>query len=340
MSKHPRKSPRSPRDVPVTPAAQGSTMSTRDPNGKINRAPEGSRDGAYNVKSHRNPESSNAKPKRSSKKQQSSFPESSKGRTSGRTTGSNDSSWDPVARWYAQWVGNDGSDYHRRLAIPVALDLLDPCPSECIADIGCGTGILATYLPNTVDYIGIDLSPRLIQTARRIRGSHRTFLVGDATRLHSVSHLRPGRADAAVFILSIQDMDPLEDVLTGASWLVKQGGRIVIVMFHPCFRVPRQSGWGWDDSRALQYRRVDSYLTEREVPVRPIKHGAAGSIKAYHRPLEAYINGLSTVGFQLTRMEEVPAFPGIKRTGPRARSENRANQEIPLLLGLQAIKRM
>jgi hypothetical protein len=36
---------------------------------------------------------------------------------------------------------------------------------------------------------------------------------------------------------------------------------MVLLLTHPCFRVPRQSGWGWDEQRKLQYRRVDRYLT-------------------------------------------------------------------------------
>ncbi len=47
-------------------------------------------------------------------------------------------------------------------------------------------------------------------------------------------------------MLSIQDMDPLSDVLESAAWAPNLDGRVVILMTHPCFRVPRQSGWGWD----------------------------------------------------------------------------------------------
>ena len=39
-------------------------------------------------------------------------------------------SWDSVATWYDGWVGEDGSEHHREVAIPALLDLLEP------ADVG------------------------------------------------------------------------------------------------------------------------------------------------------------------------------------------------------------
>lgn len=208
-------------------------------------------------------------------------------------------SWDPVANWYARWSGGEGSEYHKTLAIPTVLDLLQPADAEVIADISCGTGVLAPALPRGICYIGIDASPRLVATARRRHNQENTFVLADAARLPASPDLSAGSADAAVFMLSIQDMEPLDDVLASAAWLLKPSGRIVIFMMHPCFRIPRQSGWGWDNDRRLQYRRVDSYLTPQQVPVRPITRGRPGSIKAYHQPLEAYMNGLIKTGFRL-----------------------------------------
>lgn len=247
-------------------------------------------------------------------------------------------SWDPVANWYARWTGSDGSDYHRAVAIPAVLDLLRPQRDETIVDIGCGTGVLAPALPSGVRYIGIDASPRLLAHARRRYGRGNTFVLADAANLAASDALQANSADAAVFMLSIQDMEPLSDILAGTAWLLKRCGRLVMLMMHPCFRIPRQSGWGWDDGRGLQYRRVDSYLSPQAVPVRPIAKGRPGSIKAYHQPLEAYVNGLVETGFQIERLVEIPAYPAITRKGKRAPAENRANSEIPLFLALKAVR--
>ena len=51
-----------------------------------------------------------------------------------------------MATWYDGWVGDRGSAYHRELAIPAVLDLLQPSPGESILDVGGGQGVLAPAL--------------------------------------------------------------------------------------------------------------------------------------------------------------------------------------------------
>lgn len=245
-------------------------------------------------------------------------------------------SWDPVADWYTGWVGADGSDHHRRLAIPALLDLLRPAPGEHVLDIGCGPGVLAPRIASAgARYTGVDASRRLVRFARRHHGADGRFLVGDATRLAQSGEVEAGGHDAAAFLLSIQDIDPLEDALASAAWALRPGGRVVLLMTHPCFRVPRQSGWGWDEQRRLRFRRVDSYLDRLSVPM---KAHAGGATRSYHRPLAAYVNGLAACGLLVECVREVPGHPPAT-AGPRARAERRAVEQIPLFLGLRAIKR-
>ena len=245
--------------------------------------------------------------------------------------------WDPLADWYRGWVGEEGSKHHRNVAIPAVLELLDPRPGEEIIEIGCGHGVLAPFIRRSeARYTGVDASPRLIETARQQRGDQGRFLVGDARRLPQAPGLDAGAFDGAVFLLSIQDMDPLAPVLRSAAWALRAGGRLVILMTHPCFRIPRQSGWGWDEGRALQFRRMDRYLTPLPVPMKayPGQHGVT---RSFHRPLQEYVNGLSDEGLLVDRLRELPTYK-VSTSGPRARAENLANQEIPLFLGLRAIK--
>jgi ubiquinone/menaquinone biosynthesis C-methylase UbiE len=247
-------------------------------------------------------------------------------------------SWDPVAHWYNGWVGEDGSEHHREVAIPALLSLLDPQPGEEILDIGAGQGVLAPYIAAAgARYTGVDASPRLLQIARHRRIEGARFVQGDAGRLPRLPELGEASFDAAVFLLSIQDMDPLEDVLASAAWALKPGGRLCMLLTHPAFRVPRQSGWGWDDGRKLHYRRVDRYLTSLAVPMKAAPRNKRFVTRSFHRPLGRYVNGLVGAGLLVEQMLEVPAHR-IHSPPERRDAVDRARKEIPLFLGLRARK--
>lgn len=239
------------------------------------------------------------------------------------------SGWDKVATWYNGWVGKDGSEYHRNLAIPAILELLNLQSNQKLLDIGCGTGVLAPYVAEMgADYTGIDISPKLIQTAKRYHSDSGEFFVMDARKLKN--HLPPTGFDACAFLLSIQDMNPLETVLHNAAYLLGNGAVLAILMTHPCFRIPRQSGWGYDEGRKLQYRRVDSYLSTLKIPMKQHKEGTTIS---FHRPLSAYINALSNAGFLVDKLDEITTYPQGK-----TKAERRADNEIPIFMALRARK--
>ena len=247
-------------------------------------------------------------------------------------------SWDPVAAWYTGWVGADGSDHHRQLAIPAALDLLQPGRGEHILDLGCGPGVLASEVMRAgAHYTGVDASPKLLAFARRHHGGNASFILGDVTRLPALSAIEAGAFDAVTFLLSIQDIEPLEAALASAAYALRRGGRVVLLMTHPCFRVPRQSGWGWDPGRRLRFRRVDRYLTRLDVPMKTFDKGHRAT-RSYHRPLEAYINGLAANGMYVDRVQEIPVT-GLNLHGELTRAERLSVREFPLFLGIRAALR-
>lgn len=250
-----------------------------------------------------------------------------------------DTSWEPVASWYDGWVGDRGSDYHRALAIPAVLELLEPQAGEEILDVGGGQGVLLPYLVEAGARVTLlDASQRLVAAARRRHGrlERVRFVVGDARSMAAVSGLKPAAYDAAVLLLSLQDMDPLADVVRGLDWALRPTGRVVALMTHPAFRQPRHSGWGYDEGRKLTYRRIDSYLTPMAVPMKSL--GGGPPTHTFHRPISAYVNALAGAGFVTDAMLELPDLPPAQRPGKAARGDERAQAEIPLFLGLRAIR--
>lgn len=248
------------------------------------------------------------------------------------------SSWEKVAGWYEGYMSTEGGAYQRDIVFPGALTLLNPKDGEIFLDLACGQGAFSKLLAKTakVRVLGIDSSKSLIEVAKRGAPASCCFEVGDARKFSN--NVKPRSLDGVVCNLAIQNIDNLEGLIREAASVLKTGGRLVLTMNHPCFRQPRQSGWGWDEERKLQYRRVDKYMGEYEMPIQ-MHPGSAPHLKtySYHRPLSSYVRTLSKYGFMLDSLEEWISNKESD-SGPRAKAENVARREIPMFLGLRAIK--
>jgi hypothetical protein len=101
-------------------------------------------------------------------------------------------------------------------------------------------------------------------------------------------------------------------------------------MTHPCFRIPRQSGWGFDQKRSLYYRRVDRYLSALAVPMKTYQ---GHTTRCYHRPLQTYIEGLLQSGFSIDAWQE------LADTRHKPNGQGNVNEDIPLFLAVRARKK-
>ncbi|HWP39658.1 MAG TPA: class I SAM-dependent methyltransferase [Tepidisphaeraceae bacterium] len=244
--------------------------------------------------------------------------------------------WGEVAEWYDQLVGEAGSEYHRQVVLPGVLRLLSPRAGERIVDIGCGQGVLCRLLAERgVEVTGIDAAEELIRVARQRGPQSIRYHVADARKL---DFLPAAHFDAATCVLAIQNIHPLGPVLAGVSRALREGGRLVMVMMHPCFRSPRETSWGWDQAAKVQFRRVDRYLTPRKSPI--VMHPGADPGRytwTFHRPIQSYVKALRHAGMVIDAMQEWPSHKHSS-SGPRAQAENLARREIPMFLAIRAFR--
>lgn len=278
-----------------------------------------------------------------------------------------ETSWDHVATWYDQLLEGGRGDHFEQVILPGALRMLKPLAGMKVLDIACGQGMLCNRLASLgVDAVGVDAAPRLIETAKeRNKGLPIRFEVADARDLKSLKDAGP--FDAAMCVMALMNIDPLEPVLHGAAELLKPGGALIGVILHPAFRAPGQTSWGWgaeegnrqigtkgqrhgvgkeeDDSAPVkrQFRRVDGYLSTGQMPITMnpgfAAHGAEKvQTWTFHRPIQTYTRLLAEAGFLIEVFEEWPS-QRVSQPGPRAAEENRARREIPMFLGFSAIKR-
>lgn len=246
--------------------------------------------------------------------------------------------WDQVASWYDKLVGDEGSDYHQHVILPATLQMLAAKPGERVLDLCCGQGVLERHLleQRVGEVVGVDASPKLIAAAReRLRDPRVKYLIADVCANASWAD---GKFDAAACIMAVHDVEAVDKMFLHLAQALKPGGRAVLVFMHPCFRIPRQSHWGWDEEHKVQYRRLDRYSLPLSIPITTHPGRATGEQTWFHhRPLSAYLNALGAAGLAVTQCEELHSHRR-SQPGPRSRGEHRAAEEFPVFVALKAVK--
>jgi SAM-dependent methyltransferase len=250
----------------------------------------------------------------------------------------NSTSWEKVKDWYDGIVGAEGQYYHRQIIFPNLLKLwqLKEVTRPSILDLACGQGVLARYLSAGIPYLGIDISPSLIKIARQqTKSREQQFGVGDITK--SLPKIGTDFSHAAI-ILALQNLEKPAAALKNAAHHLRKGGILTLVINHPAFRIPRQSSWGVDENKKLQYRRIDCYMTPMKVPIQihPGNPTEPKEMHSYHWPLNELSSWLQQAGFAILTIDEWCSDK--QSVGSKAKMENRARNEFPLFMAIQAIK--
>jgi ubiquinone/menaquinone biosynthesis C-methylase UbiE len=244
-------------------------------------------------------------------------------------------SWGGVADWYNDMVLGGGS-YQKDLLLPNLLRLVAPKKDMTIVDVGCGQGFFShAYAKLGAQVIGIDIAPELIALAKNTSSSGEKFFVNSADDMKDV---KSACGDVLTITLALQNIERVDKTLAECSRVLKRNGKILMVLNHPCFRIPKESSWGWDEKASTQYRRVDQYLSESrtDIAMHPGKSKKDSTV-SFHRPLQFYFKMLQKNGFAVTRLEEWESRKKSEQ-GPRQRAEDRARKEIPLFLYIEAVK--
>ncbi len=198
-----------------------------------------------------------------------------------------------------------------------------------LLDLACGQGVLARQIPKETLYQGVDISDSLLKQAEKGKLSTQTFTTADICKPLPI---KEKDFTHATIILALQNVEGPEHALKNAAKHLGPSGKLVIVLNHPCFRIPRQSHWGVDETKKLQYRRIDRYLTPLKIPIQahPSQKQASAKTWSFHRPLSEYSTLLATAGFAILQIKEWVSDK--KSTGKAATMENRARSEFPLFL--------
>lgn len=247
----------------------------------------------------------------------------------------NKTTWGNVAGWYDELLSGDDT-YQSKVILPNLLRLVAPRGKRVI-DIACGQGYFSKALTEAgATVLGIDISPNLITIAEKSKSDSLSFAVSPA---HTISQAQSSSFDVAVIVLALQNIKEMSETLKEAARVLVSSGKLILVLNHPCFRIPKESSWGFDEKENVQYRRLDSYnsSSSAEMDMNPGQKTDKVKTTSFHKPLQDYFKALSSAGFVVTGLEEWISHKKSEE-GPRSQAEDTARKEFPLFLTIVAQK--
>lgn len=246
-------------------------------------------------------------------------------------------SWGNVAGWY-DTVVNDKDSYQVNVILPNVVRIVTPEKGKKILDLACGQGFFSHALASYgASITGVDISPELIEIARKHAGHNEEFYISPSDDL---SKFKDKSFNAVICVLAIQNIEKMAMTFKEVGRLLDFKGKFVLVLNHPAFRIPGKTAWDFDAKKNIQYRRVDEYLSESRTAI-DMNPGAAKEKKeltySFHRSLQTYSKTLANAGFAISRIEEWVSHKESE-IGPRKSAEDRARRDIPLFMCVECIK--
>lgn len=161
-----------------------------------------------------------------------------------------------------------------------------------VCDLACGEGHLSRHLHAQGAHVtGVDLSERLIETARLNSDPSIKYAVNNAETLVGVAD---NQFDVVFSHLAIMDIADLEGFCHSVHRVLVAGGRFFLTLLHPCFETPFNATTGslvekdrdgnFQALRVMRYRDEGHWKSDGD--------GVRGRVGAHHRMLSTYVNTL------------------------------------------------
>ena len=248
-------------------------------------------------------------------------------------------SWGASADWYDNYLETNKDSYQEKVIAPNLIRLLDIKKGMRILDLACGQGFFSRkFAALGATVTGADISKELIAAAEKRPPAGGAKIEFHATPADKLGFAQGESFDAATIVLAIQNIENMQAVFGEAWRVLRPGGRLILVLNHPLFRIPKRSSWGYDASQTTQYRRIDAYLssTTNKILMHPGQKESEATI-SYHRSLQEFFKALNKAKFAVTRLEEWNSHKKSQE-GPRQKAEDTARKEIPLFMMIEAQK--
>jgi predicted TPR repeat methyltransferase len=178
-----------------------------------------------------------------------------------------------------------------------------------IADVGCGTGLLAPYLrPYARHLVGVDLSPKMLAQAAK-RALYDESVVAE---LGSFLRASQGGFDVVASSDTLVYFGDLREVLAAARRSLRQGGRLVFTLEHEACEAEAPAGYRIHPHG--RYSHTESYvrraLAEAGFELLEVEKANL------RREGAAYVNGLVVAARAVGAASDLSSSRNAKRAQP------------------------
>jgi 2-polyprenyl-3-methyl-5-hydroxy-6-metoxy-1,4-benzoquinol methylase len=202
----------------------------------------------------------------------------------------------------------DLGDRNRQYIIdPAIFNILGRVKGKRILDAGCGNGYLSRLLSSKgAQVTGVDVSTRFIEIAEAKEKQiplNIQYHVGSVCQLSMFADVT---FDAIVSNIVLSDIQNLDQAIQELYRVLKNGGKLVFSIMHPCFTSSSVKGWvkkpvDSDRREDWLYWKVDRYFDRSVEEWRMYDNSP---VYGFHRPLSDYVMFLLRTGFNITDFEE------------------------------------
>lgn len=218
--------------------------------------------------------------------------------------------WDKNADLWVKLSKSGYDRYRDLLSAPNFFKILPPVNSLKGIDVGCGDGHNTNKLASLgANMIGIDISEKFINHARKESSSCVKYLVEDATNIS----LESNQFDFAVALNSLMGIPSLKKALEEVYRILKPGGFFQFSITHPCFwrqiltwnydKKGKKRGLVCNDYFILKKNVIGKWMFDGVDP-KTVSQDKKFETPLYKRTLSEWINSISKVGFVIEESYE------------------------------------
>lgn len=217
-------------------------------------------------------------------------------------------SWSEMAPLRREQIESGRDITFNKVFVPFYVKLIAALRCNSIVEVGCGTGHLAKNLSTMVERTyAVESSPGMHAVATDVLRDSGVVLIHSSVERYDAQE----RFDCVISHLCAQAVSDLTNSLRGCVRLLKDDGRLIFSIPHPCF---------WNDYQPYFESNDFDYTAEQfanaTLTISLDRDSKMRRIPFHHRPLSYYIDAIVASDLRIRKFDEIFPTADVQRLYP------------------------